>query len=373
MAHKSWRKVLLNTLGPGSFGGITFGTWLRVLRDNQFAVDPPCWGRALVISVGSLLNTAIGSCEHLAYARKIQAARIEKPVFILGIFRSGTTLLHNLLAQDSRFAVPNLIQVHYPRTFLTAEFLYRALAKCLLGTERAQDAVGLEPTSPQEDEWAICNLTGRSLVVELSFPRRAAYYRRFYTLEELTGEERDEWLRSFEWFLRKLAMKYQRPLVLKSPGHTCRIKRILELFPDARFVHIHRDPYAVFQSWQHMVRQLSPQMQLQRTDHTDLPESILRTYQQVYNAYLEQSSFIPAGRLHEISFEALEMKPLVELRELYRALDLPPFEEAESAFCRYTACLAAYRKNQYPPLSESMRGRIADAWGKYFKHWGYAT
>ena len=58
--------------------------------------------------------------------------------------------------------------------------------------------------------------------------------------------------RSLVRFLAKLSTDYNRPLVLKSPPHTGRIRLLLELFPDARFVHIRRDPYTVFRSTRHM-------------------------------------------------------------------------------------------------------------------------
>src|SRR5687768_18104609 len=45
--------------------------------------------------------------------------------------------------------------------------------------------------------------------------------------------------------------------ILKSPPHTCRVPTLLRLFPDARFVHIVRDPYAVYPSTLHLWRILA--------------------------------------------------------------------------------------------------------------------
>lgn len=42
------------------------------------------------------------------------------------------------------------------------------------------------------------------------------------------------------------------PLLIKSPVHTARVRLVLGLFPRARFLYIHRDPYEVFQSAVHM-------------------------------------------------------------------------------------------------------------------------
>src|SRR5690242_6859225 len=99
----SWREALLIKLGTGVFGGLTLGRWLRMLRENDFAVDLPYWGRAASITAFSMQNSLFAAWENLRYRQSIYATEIEPPLFILGIWRSGTTHLHNLLAQDDRF------------------------------------------------------------------------------------------------------------------------------------------------------------------------------------------------------------------------------------------------------------------------------
>jgi omega-hydroxy-beta-dihydromenaquinone-9 sulfotransferase len=85
--------------------------------------------------------------------------------------------------------------------------------------------------------------------------------------------------------------------VLKSPGHTCRIKVLLELFPEAKFVHIHRNPYDVFQSTQHMIRTVTPWWALQRPEDSDLEERIIRQYQEVYEVFFEERGLVPEEQL----------------------------------------------------------------------------
>jgi hypothetical protein len=98
-----WREALLQRFGGGGFAGITMGRWLRVLRDNHFAVDRPYWGKAAMITLASIPNTLLGAWENLWYRRRVRNTKIDPPLFILGIWRSGTTHLHNLLAQDGRW------------------------------------------------------------------------------------------------------------------------------------------------------------------------------------------------------------------------------------------------------------------------------
>jgi hypothetical protein len=139
----SWREAFLNRLGVGAFGGITLGRWLRVLRENDFAVDRPYWGWAALITLTSIPNTLLAACEGALYGRKVRNVRAAPPLFILGIWRSGTTHLHNLFARDDRFAYPNFCQAVYPHIFLSTGKTHARLLQAFLPEKRLQDGVKL--------------------------------------------------------------------------------------------------------------------------------------------------------------------------------------------------------------------------------------
>jgi hypothetical protein len=366
-----WREAFLTRFGVGAFGGITLGYWLRVLRENHFAIDLPYWVRAATITLASIQNTALGVCENLRFARRVRRTRIAAPLFILGIWRSGTTHLQNLFAQDDRFAYPNFCQVVYPHSFLSTERTHARFLRVFLPEQRLQDNVKLGVLEPQEEEYALCSLIGRSLLLSLAFPRRAERYDRYVTLRGLSSDELTEWKSALTWFLKKLSFKYGRPLVLKSPGHTCRISLLLELFPDAKFVHVHRNPYAVFQSTRHAVLRISPLIALQRPDYSNLNDRTLRQYQEVYDAFFQERGLIPKGHFHEVSFEGLEADPIGQVRGIYEALALPDFGHVEPALRAYHNTLAGYRKNTLPDLPADLRSRIATQWRRCFDEWGY--
>ena len=79
--------------------------------------------------------------------------------------------------------------------------------------------------------------------------------------------------------MRKLTFKYGRPLVLKSPPHTARIRLLLEMFPEARFVHIHRHPYQVFRSCRHYHDTAVWYSYLQKPDTSLNDDRIIRRYE----------------------------------------------------------------------------------------------
>ena len=143
----TWRERMNRVFGPGVLAGITAGDWLALLRDNRFRVSPACLPRAVAITWQSLLNSPTRWLENRLYRRRIEATEVKPPLFVLGHFRSGTTLLHDLLATDDRFACPNLYQVIYPHTFLTTEAVGSRFFRAFAPDRRPQDNMKLDPAS----------------------------------------------------------------------------------------------------------------------------------------------------------------------------------------------------------------------------------
>src|SRR5438045_453999 len=150
----SWRESFMVRMGPGLLGGTTFGRWRNFLRDNRYSVDPPYWLRALSITSASIPSTFHAWREERLYGRQIREATVQPPIFIHGIWRSGTTLLHNLLTVDDRFAYANNYQTCYPLTFLTTESTQARFVDFFLPETRPQDGVRMRMDTPQEDEFA---------------------------------------------------------------------------------------------------------------------------------------------------------------------------------------------------------------------------
>jgi hypothetical protein len=363
--------VLNRDLFGGILVGITAGDWLRTLRENRFAVDLPYWPRAALLTLGSLSNSFYRRNEERACSAAVARSTIKPPLFLLGHWRTGTTHLHNLLAVDSRFAYPNSYQVIYPHTFLSTEAKASRLIAFWVPERRPQDNVRLGLKVPQEDEFALAVMALHSPYLAWVFPRRERHYERYLTFRGVPEPEVRRWKEAFVFFLKKLTWRYDRPLLLKSPPHTGRIRLLLEMLPDARFIHIHRHPYRVFQSTKHTHEKVRPTFALQRWPREDLEEGIIRRYQAMYEAFFEERGLIPNGRFHEMAFEALEKNPLGEMRRVYEVLGLPGFDALHTPMQRYLDSLANYRKNEFPELAFPLRRRIAHAWKRSFEEWGY--
>ena len=225
--------------------------------------------------------------------------------------------------------------------------------------------------SPQEDEFALGATSLKSPCLAWAFPRQRGKYEKYLTFETVDPSEISEWRQAFELFAKKLQWLYGRPLVLKSPPHTGRIKLLLEMFPDARFVHIHRNPYRVFESSRQMFQRMFDWQSLQRLDLHDLDDWILRQYREMYEAFFKEKTLISEGRFHEIRFENLERDAIGEMGKMYEALHLPGYSSVEPVLRGYVDSLRGYRKNSFPELPRELKVRIDREWKACFEAWNY--
>jgi len=311
--------------------------------------------------------------EQVRYGRQVAQTQLDpRPLFILGFARSGTTHLHNLLQRDPRYGTVSTFQAIVPTFFLIGRgWLKRQMAKAVPAT-RPMDNVRLSLDAPVEEEVAVSNTCALSLLHHLSFPQRSrTYWDKYLTLQGLTKKELARWERVYLEVLRKATFANGgRPLVLKSPNNTGRIPHLLRLFPEAKFIHIVRNPYAVYRSMLHQYREILPLFQLQDMRVEDMEEHILYAYRLTMQHYLHDRALIPAGNLAEVRYEDLEQQPLVELERLYAELALPGWEEAHPSIRDYLQTLSGYQKNRLA-LAPAALDRITQEWQFALDIWSY--
>lgn len=362
------------SVGNNHLAGITADMWWRLLRENRFAVDPAYWHRAAFITAMSVINSFHRCKEEAEFHEQIAASIVRPPLFILGHWRSGTTLLHNLLAGDTRqFSFANTYQVVNPHTFLRTEETNSKRFAWMVPKKRSMDDMDLGFHLPQEDEFAPSLMSLRSPYLGINFPRHADFYAKYLTFDEASADETNEWKSAFLWFLKKLSLKSPNRLVLKSPPHTARIRLLLQMFPEASFVHIRRNPYDVFQSCRHYHDTATWFTYLQRPDLARIDDDIITRYAVMHEAYFRDRDLIPPDRFHEIRYEDLEHDPVSEIGGLYEKLQLDDFEAFKPVLENQVAALAGYRKNRFEQSSKADRDKILRAWHRCFEEWNYES
>lgn len=213
----------------------------------------------------------------------------------------------------------------------------------------------------------------RSPLITWAFPRRESFYDRFHTFRDTPPDDLQAWTRATVQFFKKLSLRYDKPLIFKSPIHTARARILADLFPDARFIHIRRDPYTVFRSTQQLYARAVPYSYLQDPDPDTINDGILRRYNLMYDAFFDDVRRIPPSQIHELRFEDLERDMVGQIGQTYEALGLKGFDSLRPRIEQYAQAKASYKKNKHEVLDEPLRAKIAHTWRRSFEHWGYAT
>lgn len=357
-----------------SLVGITAKNWWKLLVHNKFAINPHYWPKATFVTYKSIRNSLRLKQETRIYAHEIEQAEIKTdPIFILGHWRSGTTLLQNLMLLDKQFAFPTVFQCNYPSTFLSIEPRIKKIYENYDAQARPMDGVEVSPLSPGEEEFALAVLTLQSPLLAWLFPRQEDYYDRYLTFKNVNQDEVEQWKSAFLFFIKKVSYRYDRQLLLKSPPNTARIKLLLELFPDARFIHIHRHPYVVFQSTKRLYDKALPGALLQRAQSLNFTPGIIKRYSLMYDAYFEESQVIAPDKLIDIKFEDLESDKIGQVEQIYQRLNLDGFNLLKPNLEKYVASISDYKKNKHAELDDSLKEQIFNAWQKSFQEWGYTA
>lgn len=358
---------------PRIWEGIDFIAWVRLLARHRFAVNWSYLYIVAVVTVVSIFHTLLRFTQDIFYGRRIARTELpEAPLFIIGHWRTGTTFLHELLILDPRHNYPTTYECMEPNHFLLTERLVTRWLGFLTPSHRPMDNMAAGFDRPQEDEFALCMLGQPSPYQVIAFPNHLPKSAEYLDLEELPPRQRERWKRAFLKFLRQLTFKNPKRLILKSPPHSCRIKALLELFPDARFVHIVRDPHVVYPSTVNLWKSLFRSHGLHRPTFARLEDFVFSTFRHLYSRLEEGKRLVSPTRFHEVRYEDLTRDPVGQMQLLYDRLGLGDFEELRPRLEKYLESIRGYETNRYE-ITPELRAEIDKQWGEVIRRYGYAT
>lgn len=349
-----------------SFGAL----WAGLCR-ARWRVPPEYWPRLAAMLWFSATNAILSLPERLV-APWLCRRRVPDPVFIIGVHRSGTTHLHNLLSLDSQFVAPRNCHVLNPSCALAAGLPLSPLLAAFFPWRRPMDAMPTHIFSANEEEFAIANQCTLSPYWGWVFPRSAERQNRFLHADQFTEKEKQTWSDANRRFLRRLVFWNGRRPVLKNPCNTGRVAMLVDMFPDARIIHIHRHPYDVYRSNAHFARQGHAIFHLQNAPAGGgYMDHFLEHYERMERAYDEAASRLRPDRVVDVRFEDLEADPMGVIEDIYRRLGLPLGDAFRRRLRSYLARVSAYRKNVHRELPENDRARVDRAMAAHMKKWGY--
>jgi hypothetical protein len=372
-ASDSQKKSKGREWAPRIWEGCSFPSWVRLLLRNRAAVHLPHWYIAAIVSFVSMNQSVLGFFDEMFFRHRVHRTKIRHdPLFILGHWRSGTTLLHELLILDQRHSFPNTYQCLEPNHFLLTESVLSQVMGVLLPSRRPMDNMAAGFDRPQEDEFAMCLLGAPSPYLTIAFPNHAPAFPEYLDMESISPQARRQWQRTFYRFVQRISCKNPKRLVLKSPPHTARIPILLEMFPKAKFVHIVRDPAVVFPSTVNMWKSMYKKHGLQTPTHAGLEDHVLESFERMYRRFEATQHLVPADQFHELKYEDLIRDPIAEMKKIYEQLQLGGYDEALPAIRAYFEKTRDYSTNKYT-MDEKQQEAVRRRWVPLMQRYGYGA
>jgi omega-hydroxy-beta-dihydromenaquinone-9 sulfotransferase len=358
---------------PRFWHGMRFTSWARELVRGRLAISPSRIPMTCAITGFTAMNSLLAGVDRVVYGRKVDAVKLsEPPVFILGHWRAGTTFLHELMIRDPAHTYFTTYQCFTPHHFVLTEKWFVPWIDLFVPDQRPMDNMAAGWDRPMEDEFALQSLGVPTPYLCAMFPNRGEVYPEYLSLREVPEADRAKWKHELLQFCKRAALRDNRRLVIKSPAHTARVRTLLEMFPDAKFVHISRDPYALFRSTVGLWRSLNAEegLQVVRDEHWVRP-FVIDSLRRMYDAYLEDRELLDANQLIEMRYEDLVDDPKGQLRTIYDRLELGDFARVEPALDAHLTEVRNYRTNRHS-MNDETRELIRGEWSRYFDEFGYA-
>ena len=287
--------------------------------------------------------------------------KIERPLFIVGLPRTGTTLLYGLLAEDPGNRAPLSWEIDDPCPPAESA-TYHSDPRIETTRKRFEQVNRLAPgfqtihpvgaLMPQE-----CIVTTASEFMSIRF--QMCFDVPSYD-EWLLQQDMTETYHHHRRFLQHMQLHHKgERWILKSPGHLGPIDALFDVYPDAMLIQTHRDPIRVVPS----VASLEYTMRLVSSDHVD-PARVGRQMIQTWSKLLDQGMVARAqhpereSRILDLSMREIVSAPMACVEKIYRYFGLDLSVEARA---RMQAYLARHPKDEFGTHRYSLEDFSLDA------------
>lgn len=328
------RKEGLDDWGPGPFEEP-----LAVLLEAYAAAELTDVG-AHLLRGGAVrsLRMRLRAQEWVRRHPEILEEEIADPVVVVGMMRSGTTLVQRLLAADPRLKCAYGWEVVSPVPRLDHLWtavdprIARAEEQAAVSRELAPDLFAIHPMHPREAEEEIVFLADAFLSHVPESSAEVPAYRSWIDTQDFAPayDHLHRMLQLLQWQKRRRGEQVRR-WVLKTPAHLGYLDVLLARFPGAHVVHLHRDPRATIGSG----ASLNATMRAMHHPSVDLhrvgAEWLERMGWAHDRARAVRAGWGAAGPVTDLEYDAVVADPIAAIARVYDDLRLPLTTEAESA------------------------------------------
>ena len=328
--------------------------------------------KALVITIVSLITSPLQLAQYIYYrTNRKKAEDVQDPIFIIGHWRSGTTFLHYLMCKNPKYGYLTYYQGFLPTIALIGGTVVRRTLSFLIPKKRPQDNIEIASDLPHEEENSISNFSRFSASHSFFFPKDESFYNKYALLKGITQREYHKWKQSYQRMVDEILIANKfKPLVIKNPHNTGRIKGLLDMYPNAKFIHIYRNPYDVIPSTYLMYDMVIQTQYLNKYSSDQTMDKIFYYYRTSMQQYFEQKDLIPKQNLYEIKFEDFQYDAVNLIQKLYAKLNLEYTQEVDIKIKEYAASKKNYKKNVHK-LEPELKKRITEECGFAFTELGY--
>ena len=335
-------------------GGGSTSNFLRLLWQNKFRVHIKYWPRLWYAFTLTLVTAPLRFVERLRFNRKVNNYKLsEDPIFILGHWRSGTTLMHYLFTQDKTKGLVSNIEVYAPHFFLAFPNFTRKLIIASLPETRPMDLIKINADLPGEEEHSLGAYDKYGFFHSMIFPRNFKTYASYKSFDDAKPKDLVRWKKRYEFFIKKVAYKNkEKRLVLKNPANTYRMEYLQEMYPNAKFIHLYRNPYEVCASSVKFHNDTCEVFSLQTWDMEELTNNVIGLYKELYEKIDDDMKTIPKENIVHIRYEDFIKKPLVTMEKVYSDLKIKGFLDAKAGMQEYLEAEKDYSPAKYQFTNE---------------------
>ena len=366
MGLLEFNKLPINTLV-----GADWKTFKAITAGRE--IDAAYKGKYRLTKAVCRLLSPLASLQDKRYEKLLANQPLEHdPVFILGHWRSGTTFVHNVFCCDKHFGYNTTYQTVFPHLMMWGQPFFKKNMSWLMPDKRPTDNMELAVDLPQEEEFALANMMPYTYYNFWFLPKYQQEYADKYLLFDNIS---DAELKVFEEVFTKLIKislwnTHGTQFLSKNPPHTGRVRELVKMFPNAKFIYLVRNPYTVFESTRSFFTNTIQPLKLQDVSNEQLEENILSIYAKLYHKYESDKQFIPEGNLMEVKFEDFEADAMGMTENIYKSLSIPGFTEARADIEKYVGGKKGYKKNKYKYDDRTIR-LVEENWGFALKPVSY--
>jgi hypothetical protein len=233
------------------------------------------------------------------------------------------------------------------------------------------DEIKINADLPGEEEHSLGAIDKYGFFHSMIFPRNFKTYASYKSFDYAKPKDLERWKRRYTHFIKKIDYKNKgKKIVLKNPANTYRVKHLKEMYPNAKFIHLYRNPYEVYASSIKFHADTLGIFSLQTWDNEKLEQNVLDIFQELYIDWEKKIESVPKENWIDIKYEDFIKEPLKTLEMIYKELKIDGFDENKEKFIAYLERDKDYKPREYE-FSEEFIVRVNENCDHIFKLFGY--